>query len=82
MTAWEDFEAEVAITSRPTGGKCGVHGMLKALDDHARETVKAVLANPSHSNAAIAAVLRKRVGDAAPRAYTVGRHRRGDCSCP
>ena len=80
---WEDLsdlEAEAKALTGPTG-KCGIRLMLIGLDDDARDKVEALIANHNFSNSAVSAVLRKRVGDSAPRQFTVARHRRGDCSC-
>lgn len=81
MTTWEDFEADVT-TVRPHRGVCGVRMLLDSLTSEARDKVSAALDNQQLSNSSIATALRKRLGEHAPRAYTVGRHRRGDCSCP
>jgi hypothetical protein len=79
---WEDFEAEALKQSGARVGKCGVAMLLAGLSEDAQLKISSALGNPRLSNSAIAAVLRKRVGDAAPRQFTVARHRRGDCSCP
>lgn len=82
MTSWEDFETEVAQHSGPRSGKCGIAVLLSGLSPEARQLVVVALGNQRLSNSAISTVLRKRVGDSAPRQFTVARHRRGDCSCP
>lgn len=80
--SWEDFEADVASASGRTRGLCTVRTVLESLAPVARGKLQAALDNPAFSNAAIAKILRKRLGESAPRMHTVARHRRGDCSCP
>lgn len=82
MGVWDEFESEVhQASSIIRSGKCGVRLMLDQLKPEARKAVEATLANEARPHSAIAAALKRRVPDIAPRAYTVARHRRGECSC-
>ncbi len=81
METWEDFEDEVAATSRPKYAQCGIGVLLKTLNDKAKVALQSALDNEALSHRAIQRALDKRVGPTAPGAFTIGRHRRGDCSC-
>jgi hypothetical protein len=83
MTTWEDFEADArALTISHNRGKCTVASLLESLNEEDRATVEATLANDALTNSAIERAFRKRVPENWPRRHTIGRHRRGDCSCP
>jgi hypothetical protein len=79
MSDWEDFEDDVEVFSvRPTP-RCGVGLLLEALELRDREGVLTAMARPEIPHSAISKAFNKRghkISD-----FTVGRHRRGACTC-
>jgi hypothetical protein len=82
MDKWEsligDIKAE-KIRQRP----CSVRTLLDSLDEKARGHVTIALGVEGQgiSHQALHEALRERVGNTAPSAFSIGRHRRGQCSC-
>lgn len=76
MSLLSDIEAE---TLAP-GYQCGIARILEALDVTERNELEhAINRADKYTNAAIARALAKRGHKA--EAFTVSRHRRGDCRC-
>ena len=61
------------------GPKCGIHTALQALSEEDRGTLMAALENRDVTGAAISRALAT-IGHKMT-AFTVNRHRKGDCSC-
>lgn len=81
MSDWTEFETAVAAATTRTGGECSVARMLRELPDDGRTAVQDALNGDNIQVSAIARALRARIGDTAPGAYALRRHRRTDCSC-
>lgn len=81
MSEWDSLETEAAAGSYRGGAKCHVGRMLAELPDEAVPHVRAALKNRSVSAAALANSLEQRLGERAPRAHSIGNHRRGGCTC-
>lgn len=82
MDQWSTLADDAKRHISQRGPQCGVLTMLEKLPDPAaRETVERVLADRGLTNPAIAKALRDRLGEDSPSVFTVGNHRRGNCSC-
>lgn len=81
MSDWSTLTRDVgAYKSRP-GPVCSVKRMLESLTAADRETVEGALSNPALSTTGLAKAFRDRMGVEAPSKFTVGNHRREQCSC-
>ncbi|MEU8683172.1 hypothetical protein [Streptomyces sp. NPDC048611] len=78
---WDDLEAEARAATEDRGQRCAVDVFLSSLLPYDADIVRGVLANPGISNTGLHRAFRKRAGDAAPSAWSIGRHRREDCRC-
>lgn len=78
---WDNFTEEASRTTRK-GPVCEVRTMLEQrVPSSARPDVEAALDNPLLQTSALHRELLKRLGDKAPSRWTVGRHRRKECTC-
>ena len=77
---WNDFTAEVESNSGRRAPGCTVGKWIESLTLEGREAVEAALARKGElTTAAIGIAMRKRGADISD--FTIGRHRRGLCSC-
>lgn len=76
MTLLDDIAAEV----QHPGGNCTIGAILNRRDDIAADLAIALADTARYPHSAIARALTAR-GDKMA-AVTVGRHRRGECTCP
>lgn len=77
---WNDFTAEVESTSGRRAPGCSVGKWLSTLTQEGRDAVEAALARKGElTTSAIGLAIRKRGADISD--FTIGRHRRGLCSC-
>lgn len=83
---WDSFEEDARSKSSQKGPRCGTALMLEdILDVHGPEAVMSVLRslkNHRLTTASIHKALESRVPEGLPSVYSLGRHRRGLCSCP
>lgn len=83
MSDWETFGSDVKEQARAVqrGPRCGMGVLLENSEPHAREILQRVLDDRGNSTASIARALRNRLGEDAPRVFTIGNHRKGNCLC-
>ncbi|MFJ9848602.1 hypothetical protein [Streptomyces sp. NPDC101150] len=81
MSKWDDFVSEVERETFNRGPECTVKVFADGLDSDARTAVVNAMSNRKLTSSGIYRALRARVGDIAPSAHTINRHRRGDCKC-
>lgn len=79
-SSWAGF-AEEAKARRPKGPACGVALALALVPAEDRTQVEAVIGDRDVQATAVARALRARLGDTAPAAFVIQRHRRRECSC-
>lgn len=82
MSKFDDFGAEVRHASASAHRRgCGVSKLLDELSPEDADKVREVLDDNTVSHNAIEAALRRRLGGNAPTSFTIGRHRRKQCTC-
>lgn len=80
MSNWDSLIDE--IKAQKPKAVCAVGKLLESLEPEPRMFVISALERRDEiSHPALHEALRRRVGDKAPTAYCIGRHRRGQCSC-
>lgn len=74
---------EALTVARQTGKgpSCTVGKMFARMDDDLATEVRDVMADNAIPMSALAAALKARGIDGVPRAQTLARHHRGECSC-
>lgn len=87
VSDWDELEDDAKAASGNRKTRCGVGIMLEEiLEEHGEQAVLSVMRtfkNHRLTTSSIYAALEKRVEpDYLPSAYTLGRHRKGACSCP
>lgn len=86
MNGWDDLEADARAASVSRGPRCGVDMMLELVEEeHGKDAVLSIrrtFKNHRLTTASIHKALESRVEpDYLPSAYSLGRHRKGACSC-
>ena len=86
MNDWDDLEDDARAASVLRGPRCGVGVMLELIQEEHGEaavlSVKRTLKNHRLTTSSIHKALESRVeADYLPSAYSLGRHRKGACSC-
>lgn len=77
--SWDDFKDEVAKGSVPALKGCKVGDLLRGLDQEARESVEAAIANGRNTTTALHKGMLSRGADLG--ATTLSRHRSKTCVC-
>jgi hypothetical protein len=80
MSKFDGFISDAEGESQPRKMGCGVQSLLENLAEDDAEQVKAAFARADITHQAISRALKRR--GLSLSAFTVGRHRRGICSCP
>jgi hypothetical protein len=83
---WGDLEAEAEAGTKPTHYVCSVGALIDFVgfqqSESARESLVATLKNYRLSTTSIRRALERRVPAVMlPSAWSIGHHRRGQCSC-
>lgn len=83
MSTFEGFEDDAKAQSHAYRKRgCGVGILLSTLQEADALAVMKALDNDRLTNTAIEAALKPRVmPDQLPSSYTIGRHRKGTCTC-
>jgi len=81
MSEWDSLVDEAAGGSYSGGARCHVARMYEELPPEGLTPVRNAIKNPSISASSLARSLAKRLGDRAPKAHSIGNHRRGGCRC-
>jgi hypothetical protein len=78
---WDDFtedvDADSAISKQ--GPRCKTCNLLLTLPRDAAEKLDAALKSPIATSTSIRRALMNRIDSGIPSAYSIARHRRGDC---
>lgn len=78
---WSKLRDEAKSEGFYRGPACSVGNFLATLTAKERATVEAVIKDRQLQGSAIARALHNRVGDDAPNAHSINRHRNDRCVC-
>lgn len=81
MTDWSKLRDEAKSEGFYRGPGCSVGMFLASLTAKERAQVESVIADQQLQGSAIARALHNRVGDDAPNAHSINRHRSDRCVC-
>lgn len=78
---WTDFGDDAEAIAQKPKAECGIKKLLDSLPAHGKRAVEGAFARKELTHASLALALKVRLGDKAPNAFTISRHRRGLCQC-